>query len=120
LRCIAEAYKSIDPKQHLQAEYAIAKSKDASDAREPVGIVIVEPAQHTFFYSLISALVPALVHGNCIIVQVCLSIQIHGTAKFTYLNRHRPRKHFLSLQNLSCPLLSRHWTITSSRLYIRN
>ncbi|CAH0040538.1 unnamed protein product [Clonostachys solani] len=69
LRCIAEAYKSIDPKQHLQAEYAIAKSKDASDAREPVGIVVVEPAQHTFFYSLISALVPALVHGNCIIVQ---------------------------------------------------
>ncbi|VUC28532.1 unnamed protein product [Clonostachys rosea] len=69
LSCIAEAYKSIDPKQCLQAEYAIAESKDASDAREPIGIVVVEPAQHTFFYSLISALVPALVHGNCIIVQ---------------------------------------------------
>lgn len=69
LRCVAESYTSIDPKQYLKDEYAIAASKDAPDAREPVGIVVIEPAIHTFAFSLLSALSPALAAGNCIVVQ---------------------------------------------------
>jgi acyl-CoA reductase-like NAD-dependent aldehyde dehydrogenase len=70
MRCVTETYKSIDPEQHLKDEYAIARSKDARDAREPVGIVVIEPTLHTFTFSLLCALGPALAAGNCIIVQV--------------------------------------------------
>lgn len=70
LRCVAESYTSIDPEQHLRDEYAIAASKDAPNAREPVGIVVIEPTTHTFVLSLLSALSPALAAGNCVIIQV--------------------------------------------------
>ena len=53
----------------LDDEYRIARSVNAPDAREPVSIVLIEPAAHTFLYSLVSALAPALGAGNCVIVQ---------------------------------------------------
>lgn len=70
LRCLADNYDAIDPESDLKTEYAIANSKDAPEAREPVGIVVIEPAAHTFVFSLISALGPALAAGNCVIIQV--------------------------------------------------
>lgn len=73
MRCLADAYASLDPDGLLKEEYAIASGDDAPDAREPVGIVIIEPAAHTFFYSLLCATVPAIAAGNCIIVQVSKS-----------------------------------------------
>lgn len=71
LRCIAKSYASIDPKKILQDEYAIASGQDVPDAREPYGIVVIEPSQHAFFVSLVSVLAPALAAGNCVVVQVC-------------------------------------------------
>lgn len=70
LRCLADSYISIDPEAHLAAEYAIAVSKDAPNAREPVGVVVIEAASYTFVFSLISALAPAVAAGNCVVVQV--------------------------------------------------
>ncbi|RSL71453.1 hypothetical protein CEP54_001316 [Fusarium duplospermum] len=69
LRCIADAFVSIDPQKCIEDEYAISKGHDDADSRSPVGIVVIEPSQHAFFYSLIAALVPALAAGNCVIVQ---------------------------------------------------
>lgn len=70
MRCLADGYASLDTEKLLEEEYAIAKGRDAPAAREPVGIVVVEPTLHTFFYSLVSAVVPAITAGNCIVVQV--------------------------------------------------
>ncbi|KAF4980027.1 hypothetical protein FZEAL_3889 [Fusarium zealandicum] len=69
LQCISEAFNSIDPDKCLAEEYHLANGQDDPDCREPVGIVVIEPSTHAFFYSLVAALVPALVAGNCIIVQ---------------------------------------------------
>ncbi|KAL9943282.1 hypothetical protein ACHAP0_005409 [Verticillium nonalfalfae] len=69
LRCLAQVYDSIDTDTELKLEYRIANSKDASDARDPVGIVVIEPLAQTFLYSLLSALAPAIGAGNCVIVQ---------------------------------------------------
>ncbi|EEY16508.1 conserved hypothetical protein [Verticillium alfalfae VaMs.102] len=70
LRCLAQVYDSIDTDTELKLEYRIANSKDASDARDPVGIVVIEPLAQTFLYSLLSALAPAIGAGNCVIVQM--------------------------------------------------
>ncbi|KAJ4506704.1 hypothetical protein HRR83_007769 [Exophiala dermatitidis] len=70
LQCLVEGYNSVDPARELAAEYSIANQQDAPKAHEPVGIVLIEPAMHTFLFSLISALAPAIVAGNCVIVRV--------------------------------------------------
>lgn len=70
MRCLADAYTSLDTKALLEDEHAIANGRDAPDASEPVGIVVVEPAAHTFFYTLVSAVAPAVAAGNCVVVQV--------------------------------------------------
>ncbi|KAF4466327.1 aldehyde dehydrogenase family 3 member b1 [Fusarium albosuccineum] len=69
LQCIADAFTSINPEKALEEEYAIANGHDDANNREPVGIVVIEPSSHAFFYSLIAALVPAIAAGNCVIVQ---------------------------------------------------
>ncbi|KAM0435865.1 hypothetical protein ACHAPT_002756 [Fusarium lateritium] len=69
LQCIADAFALIDPQKCLEDEYAIAQGRDDPDAQSPVGIVVIEPSSHAFFYSLITALVPALAAGNCVIIQ---------------------------------------------------
>jgi acyl-CoA reductase-like NAD-dependent aldehyde dehydrogenase len=74
LQIIADAYTSINPDQQLEEEYAVTKGHDDITSREPVGIVVIEPSHHAFFYGLIAALAPALAAGNCIIVQVSLHI----------------------------------------------
>ncbi|RGP75120.1 aldehyde dehydrogenase family 3 member b1 [Fusarium longipes] len=69
LQIIADAYSSINPDQQLEEEYAVKKGCDDTTSREPVGIVVIEPSNHAFFYALIAALAPALAAGNCVIVQ---------------------------------------------------
>ncbi|KAH6692567.1 Aldehyde/histidinol dehydrogenase [Plectosphaerella plurivora] len=69
LGLIASTYNAISTDEVLDDEYRIARSVNAPNAREPVSIVLIEPAAHTFLYSLISALAPALGAGNCVIVQ---------------------------------------------------
>ena len=70
MRCLTDAHAAIDTEKALRDEYAVARGDDAPDARQPVGVVVIEPAAHTFFYSVIGALVPAIATGNCVVVQV--------------------------------------------------
>ncbi|CAK7219730.1 hypothetical protein SBRCBS47491_003949 [Sporothrix bragantina] len=74
LQLVAEHYAAVDPAAARHDEYALARSQDAPNTRVPVGIVVIEAggdvsSVHTFVYTLMSALVPALAAGNCIIVQ---------------------------------------------------
>lgn len=78
LQCVADHYATLDPVQALKEEYALARGQDAPDSRVPVGIVVVDMSgdapsrtqqtQHTFVFGLLSALVPALAAGNCVVV----------------------------------------------------
>lgn len=70
LQCVAGFHSSIDPEAALKEEYLISKGVDTPNARDAVGIVVIEPASHGFLYSLIAALAPAIAGGNCVIVQV--------------------------------------------------
>lgn len=70
LQAIADAHESLDPVKAIEDEYAVTKGHDDVTSREPIGIVVIEPAYHAFFYALIAALAPALAAGNCVVVQV--------------------------------------------------
>lgn len=72
IKLIRDAYEALDHEASLKAEYRIANKLNAPDGKEPVGIVVVEAARHAYLFSLLSALVPALAAGNCIIVKVRL------------------------------------------------
>lgn len=69
LQCVAHAHDGIDPKKALEDEYTITTGVDNAETRAPVGIVVIEPSPQAFLNSLVSALVPALAGGNCIIVE---------------------------------------------------
>jgi acyl-CoA reductase-like NAD-dependent aldehyde dehydrogenase len=69
MRQLSQAYTAIDTNQAFHDEYAVSRSQSASQRREAVGIVVIHPAKHAFFACLLSALVPALAAGNCVIVQ---------------------------------------------------
>ena len=70
MRGLADAYSTINLDKLREEEYAIANRNNAPGAREPVGSVVVEPTLHTFFYSLVSAVAPAIAAGNCVVIQV--------------------------------------------------
>jgi acyl-CoA reductase-like NAD-dependent aldehyde dehydrogenase len=71
LRCVEVAYQSLNPSKCLEDEYSVAKGKSAPLAEEPAGVaVIIEPSRHTYVYSLMSALAPALAAGNVIVNKV--------------------------------------------------
>ncbi|KAF4339635.1 aldehyde dehydrogenase family 3 member B1 [Fusarium beomiforme] len=75
LQAIAEAHESLDPVKAIDEEYAVTKGHDDTAAREPIGIVVIEPSYHAFFYGLIAALAPALAAGNCIVIQAQNSLR---------------------------------------------
>ncbi|AEO67476.1 uncharacterized protein THITE_2116360 [Thermothielavioides terrestris NRRL 8126] len=68
LRQLSQAHAALDPKKALHDEYAVSRGESASQ-REAVGIVVIHPAKHAFFSCLMSALVPALASGNCVVVE---------------------------------------------------
>lgn len=70
LTAIQANYASLQPKKAHEEEYAVANGKDAPESRAPVGIVYIEPATHTVFYSTVVPLSAALAAGNCVIVVV--------------------------------------------------
>jgi aldehyde dehydrogenase (NAD+) len=66
-------YSSVEPKTELEEEYRITNGKDASDRREPWGVVYVDPQRsHTPFFSVVVALSAALAAGNCVALKVRL------------------------------------------------
>jgi acyl-CoA reductase-like NAD-dependent aldehyde dehydrogenase len=70
MRCLRGVFSNLEPKKSIQSEYAISYLKDAPEARQPIGVIVVKPPKQPFFYSLISALAPAIAEGNCVVVQV--------------------------------------------------
>ena len=75
MRHLTQAYTSLDPSQALHDEHSLARNQNSPHHREAVGIVLIhDPSQHAFFSCLLSALIPALAAGNCIIVQTPQSL----------------------------------------------
>jgi len=71
LNTIKEHYSSIDTTKELEAEYRIAKGKDAGDRREPYGVAYIESQRnHTPFFSAIVPLSAALTAGSCVALKV--------------------------------------------------
>ncbi|KAK4149413.1 hypothetical protein C8A00DRAFT_46978 [Chaetomidium leptoderma] len=69
MRQLAQACTAINPDKALHDEYAVSRSQSTPQEREPVGIVVIQPAKHAFFSCLMSAFIPALAAGNCVIVE---------------------------------------------------
>ncbi|KAH7078762.1 Aldehyde/histidinol dehydrogenase [Paraphoma chrysanthemicola] len=68
---VKEHYSAIDVKKELDAEYRITNGKDASDRREPWGVVYIDPQRsHTPFYSVIVTLSAAVAAGNCVALKL--------------------------------------------------
>ena len=70
LAAVRADYASLQPTKAREEEYAIANGKNAAQAKVPVGVVYIEPATHTLFYSTIVPLSAAIAAGNCVILQV--------------------------------------------------
>jgi hypothetical protein len=71
LETVKEHYSSLDSKKELSEEYRITSNKDASDWRNPWGVVYIEPQRsHTPFFSVVVALSSALTAGNCVALKV--------------------------------------------------
>lgn len=79
LTTIKKYYAQLKPKEVHEEEYLIANGNDASDRRVPAGIVYIEPAQHTMFYSIVVPLAAAFSTGNCVILLVSLNVTFQWT-----------------------------------------
>jgi len=71
LDIVKEHYLSLNSKKELDEEYRITKKKNASDRREPWGVVYIEPQQnHTQLFSVAVPVSAALAAGNCVALKV--------------------------------------------------
>ncbi|RYP50734.1 hypothetical protein DL768_003794 [Monosporascus sp. mg162] len=61
-------HDELNPEEQLAAEYRIGKGRDAADAREGIGIVLLVPQKHTFVYSVLVPLAAAIAAGNCVVI----------------------------------------------------
>lgn len=71
LAVIRRLYDQIDFKETIKDEFRIAREENNLDARIPYGIVLLRPATHTRFFSIISAAAAALAAGNVVLLEVC-------------------------------------------------
>jgi len=74
MKSLRDHIVALDKTKVLDKEYALAHKKDAPENRDAVGVVIIEPATYTSFYSVISALSAAIAGGNCVLLQVCAAL----------------------------------------------
>jgi aldehyde dehydrogenase (NAD+) len=87
LNVVKDHYAAIGPDEEFKTEYRIANGHDAADAREPWGVIYVEPLQsHTPFFSAVSALSAAVAAGNCVALKVSFFpfFHIHQAIKYSY------------------------------------
>tara|TARA_R110002003_G_scaffold196_1_gene15260 strand:+ start:8948 stop:9475 length:528 start_codon:yes stop_codon:yes gene_type:complete len=98
LHNVKEHYKAIDVKRELDKEYRITSGKDASDRRQPWGVVYIEPQRsHTPFHSIIVALSAAVAAGNCVALKVSShNISILCNAKADLAREQSSRTSFTS------------------------
>jgi acyl-CoA reductase-like NAD-dependent aldehyde dehydrogenase len=74
LKEIRTHYLTLSLEKDLEEEYRVVAGKDNADAKRGAGIVYIVPSTHTMFYSIVSALSAALAAGNCIILEVDLTL----------------------------------------------
>ena len=74
MKQLAHTYTALNTTDALEAEYAVSRGQNAPQARQAVGLVLIDPSKHAFFSSLMFALIPALAAGNCIVVQTSQSL----------------------------------------------
>jgi len=84
LEALRERYAELDPKKEHENEFRIANKKNAEDARVGAGLVVIEPATHTLFYSIVAPISAALAAGNCLIVRVSMIITRHDLKHCSY------------------------------------
>lgn len=84
-------YDSVDVQTALAEEYHVVEGKDNPGRRVAAGLVLVRPASHTRFFSIVSPLAAAVAAGNCVVVEVCGPACLCAAA--------HPRAH-------KCPVLS--------------
>lgn len=90
LDIVREHYSSIDPKKDLEAEYRIAKGKNAEDGMKPWDVVYIEPQRsHTPFFSAVTAVSAAITAGSCVALKVSLSQSKLNISMLTYTSRSR-------------------------------
>ncbi|KAH3948976.1 hypothetical protein HBH70_002200 [Parastagonospora nodorum] len=71
LDIVKEHHTSLNSKKELEEEYRITNKKNASDRREPWGVVYIEPQQnHTPLFSVVVAVSAALAAGNCVALKL--------------------------------------------------
>ncbi|KAM0433836.1 hypothetical protein ACHAQK_009058 [Fusarium lateritium] len=63
-------FDQTSPTEQLEAEYAVARNRDALLARQGVGIVVIKPQSHTYLFSTISPICAALASGNAVLLIV--------------------------------------------------
>jgi acyl-CoA reductase-like NAD-dependent aldehyde dehydrogenase len=74
LDAIKHFYDILDFDKELQEEYNVANGKDNKERRVGAGLVIIRPTTHTRFYSIVNPLTAAISAGNCVILEVSITV----------------------------------------------
>ena len=70
LQAVRDYYATLNEKESLHSEYALARGEDAPDRRDAIGLVYIVPQSYSLFYSVIVAATAAIAAGNCVVVEV--------------------------------------------------
>lgn len=113
LNIVKENHASINPKTELQAEYRIAKGQDAVDRTVPWGVVYIDPnTEHTPLLSVVSPLSTAIAAGNCVLLNVRLTLPYFTEPKLTIVSTAFVQSSSAALTTSHTPLAgprSRHF-----------
>lgn len=80
---IKELYDSLSLEKSLEEEYLVRKGQDNTKRRVGLGLVVIRPATHTRFYSVLSALSAAIAAGNCVLLEVNTFTSIYHMLSLT-------------------------------------
>ncbi|CAO2653587.1 Nn.00g029980.m01.CDS01 [Neocucurbitaria sp. VM-36] len=72
---VRSLYESISMERAMAEEYSVTRGENLASKRDPVGLIYVRPQSHTLLYSVISPLSNAIVGGNCVIIELKVSLQ---------------------------------------------
>ncbi|KAL2782583.1 hypothetical protein BJX66DRAFT_350844 [Aspergillus keveii] len=67
---VRQYYESIDFDQCVQREYRVAQGQNSPDRRIGCGVVLIRPAEHTRWYSVVATVAAAIAAGNTVAIEV--------------------------------------------------
>ncbi|KAI1616158.1 Aldehyde/histidinol dehydrogenase [Exophiala viscosa] len=73
-RAIRQEYEALDVSGFLEEEYSLARRKDNLSRRVATGAVYIIPCQHSRLYSTLQPAAAAIAAGNCVIVELSLTV----------------------------------------------